>query len=251
MSVNKGDKMTAAQINELIDKINHEAERRGYTKKVAKVTQGSPISFDTINAINLNRIEIAKIYRAGYENIKTCIQRTDKTGTPSKWDGRDLQNEILNEEEQPLRKGNKPYASQFNLLEEDINNLNAMCGCNSYKETRGCNCQSECTCDTDPQGEHVECQAEYLDCGGYQASIGCGVDNAIPSEWGCKCVRMSCTGNCDCVGTCSCNNDCTCEGTCSCMNYGDCPGDWSGGDICPSQSCICEGGDSVCGCDGD
>ena len=264
MSVNKGDKMTAAQINELIDKINHEAERRGYTKKVAKVTPGSPISFDTINAINLNRIEIAKIYRAGYENIKSCIQRTDKTGTPSKWDGRDLQEEILNEKEQPLKKGNKPYASQFNLLEADINNLNAMCGCNSYKETRGCNCQSECSCQCTGQDTFVDCGAEYLDC---------GCVSQATSQYGetCQCESQSCGSNCNCVGTCtcvshcSCNKDCGCDSdTCSCDSYScscyshtkpPCNCDSYSpcscqSNICSSESCICQK-DSVCGCDGD
>lgn len=140
MSVSKGDKITAADINTLINALNAEAERRGYSGRVDTVNENEPISYDTINAINKNRIEIAKIYRATalYSDIKTCTQRSDRTGTPATWDGRDLTETVINTGEAKLARGNKAYASQYNLLETDINNMAAMCACDEYWQHKSC-----------------------------------------------------------------------------------------------------------------
>ena len=156
MSVSKGDKITAADINTLINALNSEAERRGYSGRVDTVSENEPISYDTINAINKNRIEITKIYRATslYSDIKDCTQRSDGAGTPSTWNGSDLTTTVLNTGEAKLAKGNKAYASQYNTLLSDVTNMAAMCACNSYHKSTGwfmctiwswCNCNKVCT----------------------------------------------------------------------------------------------------------
>lgn len=125
--------MTVAQINDLITKLNKEADRRGYPNKIPTVSQYSQLSYDTIKAINDNRIAISKLYHvAERDGITRCKERSDKTGTPASWDGRDLSKVHINTGEDMLVRGGRPHSSQYNTLLSDIEKLNAMCACNSY-----------------------------------------------------------------------------------------------------------------------
>lgn len=233
MSVNKGDRITAAQINALIDKINAEAARRGYSGRVSKVDQHEPIGYDAINAVNLNRIEIAKIYRAGYTDIVKCSVRTDVSGTPSVWDGRDLRNVIINPQEEVLAKGKRAYASQYNLLENDIDNMAAMCKCNAYTQTHQSDGYWACTCDTMRQ-QICSCDG-YKYCREITYTCSCDSDNcsfviigSCPAH--CSCENVWCGSNCTCntyTYPCTCNNVCQIDTSvpsyvCSCQNMCTC-----------------------------
>ena len=174
--------MTAAQMNALIDKINAEAARRGYSGRVAKVSQNAPIDYDTINAINLNRIEVAKIYRSGYWDAVGCVMRTDASGTPSVWDGRDLRNVVINPQEEVLARGKRAYASQYNLLEKDIDNMAAMCKCNAYNQRITCTCQlNTCSCNYNSTGNPCDC-VTVLDC---ECVTVLSWDCPTVIDWGC------------------------------------------------------------------
>lgn len=229
MSVNKGDRMTAAQMNALIDKINAEAARRGYSGRVAKVSQNAPIDYDTINAINLNRIEVAKIYRSGYWDAVGCVMRTDASGTPSVWDGRDLRNVVINPQEEVLARGKRAYASQYNLLEKDIDNMATMCKCNAYNQTITCSCQlNTCSCNYNSTGNHCDCNT-VLDCEcvtvlscGCQTVIDCGCDSHFDKTTTCNCERQTCYSNCGCntdgIFGCTCESQIMCSTNCGCVS---------------------------------
>lgn len=244
MAVNKGDRITAAQINELISKLNSECSRRGVSP-IGTVVQHDPISFSKMDEINMKRIEVSKKYRAtiDHPSIVSCEQRSDKTGTPSGWDGRDLKAVRLNPREDVLSIGGRAYASQYNTLLSDIEKLNAMCSCNSYRRT---GCFPVCTCDQVCDHD----RAEISDCGCDSVSY-CPCDEECRSNRAsCSCENVGCN-NCKCNSTCYCDDDCRCEITCGCDGHCGCNKECKTDSVvCPSESCICQS-DPVCGCDGD
>ena len=257
-TVKKGDKITAAQINDLLTKLNNEADRRGYSKKVAAVSQYKSLSYDTMKQINDYRIEIGNIYhKKDRSDIASCSERSDKKGTPDGWDGRDLTKNRINSGEDMLVRGRRAYASQYNTLLSDIEKLNALCECNTFWKSAtpifitcsincGCNnnfrktegssmfpttcdekvCQTVCSYDCLCQGVSKPCM---FDGGGVCASnyVACSINY----EWGactettyCKCQMEPC-GH----WTCTCNKEsvkinCGNEGAdiCSCQNVCQC-----------------------------
>ena len=225
-TVSKGQKMTIAQITDLINKLNSEANRRGVSTRVPVPSAGSPVSYSTIKSINDLRGTVAAKYRHAACSTVTCSTvRSDKTGTPTGWDGRDLTQTIINQGETKLGVGNKAYPSQYNLLLSDIEKLNAMCACNSY-DSYSCSCYSE---------ETIPCSAN-----------GCTSHPAVPIYKYCYCEPFTSCG-CEeqqCQTQCSCNSvTCTCVGEKEMMCKTD--GCYSVGN-CDCQQVACT---PVCGCD--
>lgn len=171
MSVSKGDKITLAQINDLIDKLNSEASRRG-VGTISRLSEGSRIQYSTMKNINDLRVTVSTKYR--YTGCDTVWCDTVKTtGTPANWDGRDLTKTVLNPGESVLAQYNKAYASQYNLLLSDIEKLNAMCSCNTYRSSKGSYiCGPQTTKTYVDQDGWVPCPEQAGTCGGYEAPCG-------------------------------------------------------------------------------
>lgn len=222
--VKKGQKITKLDFNSLIEKFNSEASRRNSSLRINAVTNEAA-SFDKMNSLNIGRIEISQLNRSRLPGITKCIQRSDNKGTPTVWDGRDLTKYAINKEEAVLAVGNKLYASQFNVVEQDLNSLIAMCSCNSYFSTytttdscstnieKGtiaeCFCQNQALCVQSCSCVSQECMNCYnvhsCSCESQSCSSNCKCDDV----WVCDC-----DGDCGCDSYCGCNQECTCEGHC-------------------------------------
>ena len=245
MSVSKGDKITLAQINDLIDKLNSEASRRG-VGTISRLSEGSKIQYSTMKNINDLRVTVSTKYRyTGCDPVETC-DTVKTTGTPANWDGRDLTKTVLNPGESVLAQYNKAYASQYNLLLSDIEKLNAMCSCNTYRSSKGayiCGPQTNKTY-VDKDG-WVQCPEQAGTCGGYEAAcdsvwVPCGINGTEP-----------CTSNgtepCTSNGTEPCSNGtkeismpCTCDYNCSCRTNSSKPGSCGGYQApCPAVTVAC------------
>lgn len=204
MAVVKDNEISYLEINTLIDKLNAEVNRRkpdiGTISKLG--SDDFPGDFDKIKAINDKRITVSKVARYRGCSSVTCNAVRD-TGTPSVWNGSNIITDST--------KDTEIFASQYNTLLQDIENLNAMCACDSYttrySESTCSGCHwgySKCGCDT--------ISTTGTSCGGCHYNVTtCSCHNGYD---GCSSCHDS---DCSCDSYCGCEDHCSshCSGHCS------------------------------------
>lgn len=246
--VTKGQKMTLSQIQDLIEKLNNEASRRGVSTRVtAPSSTSNEVLYSTMKGVNDLRRTVASVYRhAGCTTVTCGTVRSDKTGTPTGWDGRDLSTTEINTGEKVLAKGNKAYASQYNLLLSDIEKMNAMCACNTF--TCSCNGHTQTSCSSNKQCCQSVDKKEDYDTGPFLINPKKCPSNTpnqcvqtCPSYCDCESVKESTTSIYECV-----QHYCDCEDHCTCNAQSGCSCDFNTPCLCDEEckshkACSCVG----------
>lgn len=257
-SVSKGDRITLAQIKDLIDKLNNEASRRGVSTSVVVPSPGNHATYAKIKEVNDLRRTVAAKYRYTGCSTVTCTQRSDKTGTPEGWDGRDLAQTVINKGEAELAAGNRMYASQYNLLLSDIEKMNNMCACNTF--TCSCNGHTQTSCSSNKQCCQSVDKKEAYDTGPFLINPKKCPSNTpnqcvqtCPSYCNCESVSGGTTSTYECV-----QHYCDCEDHCSCNAQSGCSCDFNTPCLCNEEckshkACSCVGvacyGNRECTCE--
>ena len=193
-----------SDINDLINKLNNEAARRGLSDRVNVASNQEPLKFNTIKSIEEIR---RKIGNTRYQNSGTCSSVNVK---PSGYSGANLQTTAPSGE-QTLSHYKRSFASQYNTILKDVELLAAQCGCNSVGTSCGvnqsCGCHAQCSCQ-----EQKTCSCDDV-CTCQSQNKGCDCDDvcSCQSQDACNCQNNTWYDNC-----CESNYVCDCDYVCSC-----------------------------------
>lgn len=180
MSMNKNDKLENSDIENIINKINQEVDRRFSNKSSSTPHPGYASLPPKESYVDNNQFDNVKGILDSINNMH-CFCETNRRGEHSKTgSGRNVDFRISNIPENEVVK---PIA--FQAMEEDIDELSAQCACDSVSSP-------ECSCDT-----HCSCQSN------------CTCDS-----------QCTCNSQCACQSVCGCQGVCTCNAvyTCSCVS---------------------------------
>lgn len=228
MAISQGTHITISQINDLINKLNAECNRRKSSSSATVATEstlslGSTGDLDNVTVLNkLKSINQKRITLETYR-INRNQSYTNKAGSYNNngFKGGDLTNGNLRDD-YPI------HSNDYNTLLSDLNALNTMCACNTVNSTSGttscsCNtqsCSTQSCCDSDASCCNTDCS----ECSANRGSCGCeSVDGCNCNSVGYDTCNECCDSNCSncCDGDCHCNkvcsnNSCSCNTVCTC-----------------------------------